>query len=229
MVKPNGGINRFRARGSRAAHVCYSRGVAGRPRSRPLAGSERHAPAGELPGHSKRTVCLPRLGTERRPSMQCVFRSRTKRRRSTSSRTRCSSLREIRSRPPEGTAPSLPAHPPERQSATTPAKPGALDLDVALVVLAHGRGRRRRSPRDVRDRGIRQCPGLPAGRLEQSPTIGDHRGGGCSPLPQRQRQAFLLRYWKTSISVKRLGAMGCSEGSVKRRIAPGRRTRWRRS
>jgi len=57
-------------------------------------------------------------------------------------------------------------------------------------------------------------PASPAGRLEQSQTMAIIEEAVQS-LPQRQRQAFLLRYWEDFDVSETAKAMGCSEGSVK--------------
>lgn len=57
-------------------------------------------------------------------------------------------------------------------------------------------------------------PASPAGRLEQSQTMAIIEEAVQS-LPQRQRQAFLLRYWEDFDVSETARAMGCSEGSVK--------------
>jgi RNA polymerase sigma-70 factor, ECF subfamily len=57
-------------------------------------------------------------------------------------------------------------------------------------------------------------PASPADRLEQSQvmaTIEDAVKG----LPERQREAFMLRYWEELDVSETAKAMGCSEGSVK--------------
>lgn len=54
----------------------------------------------------------------------------------------------------------------------------------------------------------------PAERVERSQVI-EIIEQEISKLPQRQRQAFLLRYWEELDVAETARAMGCSEGSVK--------------
>lgn len=57
-------------------------------------------------------------------------------------------------------------------------------------------------------------PASPAERLEQSQVM-EIIEGAIKALPERQRQAFLLRYWEDFDVSETARAMGCSEGSVK--------------
>lgn len=57
-------------------------------------------------------------------------------------------------------------------------------------------------------------PASPADRLEQSQVMAAIEDAVRS-LPDRQRQAFLLRYWEDFDVSETAKAMGCSEGSVK--------------
>lgn len=57
-------------------------------------------------------------------------------------------------------------------------------------------------------------PTSPSERLEQSQVMATIEAAVQS-LPERQRQAFLLRYWEEFDVSETAKAMGCSEGSVK--------------
>lgn len=57
-------------------------------------------------------------------------------------------------------------------------------------------------------------PASPADRLEQTQVMAIIEEAVQS-LPERQRQAFLLRYWEEFDVSETAKAMGCSEGSVK--------------
>jgi RNA polymerase sigma-70 factor, ECF subfamily len=57
-------------------------------------------------------------------------------------------------------------------------------------------------------------PASPADRLEQSQVMAIIEEA-LQTLPERQRQAFLLRYWEDFDVGETAKAMGCSEGSVK--------------
>ena len=57
-------------------------------------------------------------------------------------------------------------------------------------------------------------PASPADRLEQSQVM-EIIEEAVRSLPERQRQAFLLRYWEEFDVSETAKAMGCSEGSVK--------------
>jgi RNA polymerase sigma-70 factor (ECF subfamily) len=57
-------------------------------------------------------------------------------------------------------------------------------------------------------------PASPADRLEQSQVM-EIIEEAVRSLPERQRQAFLLRYWEDFDVSETAKAMGCSEGSVK--------------
>ena len=57
-------------------------------------------------------------------------------------------------------------------------------------------------------------PASPAERLEQSQVM-EAIEQAVKALPERQRQAFLLRYWEELDVSETAKAMGCSEGSVK--------------
>jgi len=57
-------------------------------------------------------------------------------------------------------------------------------------------------------------PASPAERLEQSQVMAIIEEA-VQALPERQRQAFLLRYWEDFDVSETAKAMGCSEGSVK--------------
>lgn len=57
-------------------------------------------------------------------------------------------------------------------------------------------------------------PASPADRLEQSQVMAIIEEAVQS-LPERQRQAFLLRYWEDLDVSETARSMGCSEGSVK--------------
>jgi RNA polymerase sigma-70 factor (ECF subfamily) len=57
-------------------------------------------------------------------------------------------------------------------------------------------------------------PASPADRLEQAQVMAAVEEA-VRALPERQRQAFLLRYWEELDVSETARAMGCSEGSVK--------------
>ena len=57
-------------------------------------------------------------------------------------------------------------------------------------------------------------PASPEGRLEQSQVMGAIEEA-VQALPDRQREAFLLRYWEELDVSETAKVMGCSEGSVK--------------
>jgi len=57
-------------------------------------------------------------------------------------------------------------------------------------------------------------PASPADRLEQSQVMAAIEDA-VKGLPERQRQAFMLRYWEELDVSETAKAMGCSEGSVK--------------
>jgi RNA polymerase sigma-70 factor (ECF subfamily) len=65
---------------------------------------------------------------------------------------------------------------------------------------------------EVREPGT--VPASPADRLEQSQVM-EIIEDALKLLPERQRQAFLLRYWEEFDVSETAKAMGCSEGSVK--------------
>ena len=65
---------------------------------------------------------------------------------------------------------------------------------------------------EIEDLG--SVPAGPAERLEQSQVMGLIEDA-VKALPERQRQAFLLRYWEELDVSETAKAMGCSEGSVK--------------
>ncbi len=57
-------------------------------------------------------------------------------------------------------------------------------------------------------------PASPADRLEQSQVMGAIEAA-IQALPDRQREAFMLRYWEELDVSETAKVMGCSEGSVK--------------
>jgi len=57
-------------------------------------------------------------------------------------------------------------------------------------------------------------PASPADRLEQSQVMGAIEAA-VQALPERQREAFMLRYWEELDVSETAKVMGCSEGSVK--------------
>ena len=57
-------------------------------------------------------------------------------------------------------------------------------------------------------------PASPADRLEQSQVMAEIEAA-VQALPQRQREAFMLRYWEELDVSETAKVMGCSEGSVK--------------
>jgi RNA polymerase sigma-70 factor (ECF subfamily) len=57
-------------------------------------------------------------------------------------------------------------------------------------------------------------PTSPADRLEQSQVMAAIEAAVQS-LPERQREAFMLRYWEELDVSETAKVMGCSEGSVK--------------
>jgi len=57
-------------------------------------------------------------------------------------------------------------------------------------------------------------PASPADRLEQSQVMGAIEAA-IQGLPDRQREAFMLRYWEELDVSETAKVMGCSEGSVK--------------
>jgi RNA polymerase sigma-70 factor, ECF subfamily len=57
-------------------------------------------------------------------------------------------------------------------------------------------------------------PASPAGQLEQSQVMAAIEAAVQS-LPERQREAFMLRYWEELDVSETAKVMGCSEGSVK--------------
>jgi RNA polymerase sigma-70 factor, ECF subfamily len=56
--------------------------------------------------------------------------------------------------------------------------------------------------------------GAPSDQLQQAQTL-EIIEKALQKLPQRQRQAFLLRYWEELDVAEAAAVMGCSEGSVK--------------
>ena len=62
--------------------------------------------------------------------------------------------------------------------------------------------------------GESNAVGIPGASLERSQVI-EIVEEEISLLPERQRQAFLLRYWEELDVADTARAMGCSEGSVK--------------
>ena len=65
---------------------------------------------------------------------------------------------------------------------------------------------------DVADVG--NVPASPADRLEQSQVMATIEAA-VQALPDRQREAFILRYWEELDVSETAKVMGCSEGSVK--------------
>jgi len=61
---------------------------------------------------------------------------------------------------------------------------------------------------------VANIPASPAERLEQSQVMAAIEAA-VRGLPERQRQAFMLRYWEELDVSETAKAMGCSEGSVK--------------
>ena len=57
-------------------------------------------------------------------------------------------------------------------------------------------------------------PASPAERLEQSQVMASIEHA-VEALPNRQREAFMLRYWEELDVAETALAMGCSQGSVK--------------
>jgi len=57
-------------------------------------------------------------------------------------------------------------------------------------------------------------PASPADRLEQSQVM-EAIENAVKALPERQREAFMLRYWEELDVSETAKVMGCSEGSVK--------------
>ena len=62
--------------------------------------------------------------------------------------------------------------------------------------------------------GATNIPASPADRLEQSQVMAQIEAA-VQALPQRQREAFMLRYWEELDVSETAKVMGCSEGSVK--------------
>jgi RNA polymerase sigma-70 factor, ECF subfamily len=60
----------------------------------------------------------------------------------------------------------------------------------------------------------RSIPASPADQMEQGQVMAAIEDA-VAKLPQRQRQAFILRYWEEFDVSETAKAMGCSEGSVK--------------
>jgi RNA polymerase sigma-70 factor, ECF subfamily len=60
----------------------------------------------------------------------------------------------------------------------------------------------------------RSIPASPADQLEQGQVMAAIEEA-VAKLPERQRQAFILRYWEEFDVSETAKAMGCSEGSVK--------------
>ena len=65
---------------------------------------------------------------------------------------------------------------------------------------------------DTGDEG--NVPASPADRLEQSQVM-EAIEDAVKALPERQREAFMLRYWEELDVSETAKVMGCSEGSVK--------------
>ena len=65
---------------------------------------------------------------------------------------------------------------------------------------------------EIDDQG--NIPASPADRLEQSQVMAAIEEA-VKALPERQREAFLLRYWEELDVSETAKVMGCSEGSVK--------------
>ena len=61
---------------------------------------------------------------------------------------------------------------------------------------------------------LSNIPASPADRLEQSQVMAAIEAA-VKALPERQREAFMLRYWEELDVSETAKVMGCSEGSVK--------------
>ena len=61
---------------------------------------------------------------------------------------------------------------------------------------------------------LANVPASPAGQLEQAQTMAAIEEA-VKALPDRQREAFMLRYWEELDVSETAKVMGCSEGSVK--------------
>jgi len=61
---------------------------------------------------------------------------------------------------------------------------------------------------------LANVPASPAGQLEQAQTMAAIEEA-VKALPERQREAFMLRYWEELDVSETAKVMGCSEGSVK--------------
>jgi len=61
---------------------------------------------------------------------------------------------------------------------------------------------------------VSNVPASPAAQLEQSQVMAAIEEA-VKALPERQREAFMLRYWEELDVSETAKAMGCSEGSVK--------------
>ena len=84
-------------------------------------------------------------------------------------------------------------------SAFAPGRGEDDDQDPLETLAASGESNREESPQDLRERA--QVIEI----IEQE----------ISRLPQRQREAFIMRYWEELDVAETAKAMGCSEGSVK--------------
>jgi RNA polymerase sigma-70 factor (ECF subfamily) len=84
-----------------------------------------------------------------------------------------------------------------------------------LSALSPGRDAEQDDPLEsLRPAGEGDAANLPQERLERRQVI-EIINEEVSKLPDRQRDAFLMRYWEELDVAETAKAMGCSEGSVK--------------
>ena len=214
MVKPNGGISALPPRPGGDRVLCYSRGVAGQ-RAPALPGDALDRPR-ESPLATKKELSDFLASVERRAFKQCVFSVQDE-----------EAALDIVQDAMLKLAEKYAARPPEEL-------PLLFQRILQNAIRDHFRRSKVRSTWtslwsslgltgedddadpletfEVDDEG--SVPASPAERLEQSQVMAIIEEAVQS-LPERQRQAFLLRYWEDFDVSETAKAMGCSEGSVK--------------